>query len=68
MGLSLTRKRGQSITIGDDITITIQKIDGNKVSVRIEAPADKRILRAELQPMDGCSAERMPHLLPGGEK
>ncbi len=67
MGLSLSRKRNQSITIGDDIKVTIQKIDGNKVSVKIEAPADRRILRAELKPEDGCSAGRTPHLS-GGEK
>ena len=65
--LVLTRKKFESIAIGPDIVITIIKIDGNKVRVGIEAPAELRILRVELKPEEGCSAARKPHLLPGGD-
>ena len=66
--LVLTRKKFEAIAIGPDIVITIIKIDGNKVRVGIEAPAELRILRVELKPEEGCSAGRTPHLLPGGEQ
>lgn len=46
--LVLTRKESQRIRIGDDIVITIAKIDGNKVRVGIDAPADVSIVREEI--------------------
>lgn len=47
--LVLSRKAGQKIHIGDDIVIEIRRIAGNRVTVALEAPRDKRILRGELQ-------------------
>ena len=46
--LVLTRKEGETICIGGDITITISKIKGNRVSVGIAAPKQVRIRRTEL--------------------
>lgn len=46
--LVLTRRRDESIMIGDDITITILQVDGGKVRLRILAPKDVKILREEL--------------------
>ncbi|MCA9137059.1 MAG: carbon storage regulator [Planctomycetales bacterium] len=46
--LVLSRKVDQQITIGDDITLTIVRVDGNRVRIGISAPRDKRILRGEL--------------------
>lgn len=46
--LVLSRKRFQSIQIGDDIKVTIVKIDGNQVRIGIEAPQGVTILRSEL--------------------
>lgn len=46
--LVLTRKESQRIRIGDDIVITIAKIDGNKVRVGIDAPAEVSIVREEI--------------------
>lgn len=48
--LVLSRKPGQKIHIGDNITITIVEIQGNRVRLALEAPNDVRILRAELTP------------------
>jgi len=46
--LVLTRKAGESILIGDNITLTITKIEGNQVRIGISAPKDVRIDREEV--------------------
>ena len=46
--LVLTRKAAEQILIGNDITVTITRIDGGQVRVGIEAPPDVLIRRAEL--------------------
>jgi len=46
--LVLSRKRNESLIIGDHIRITVIDIRGNQVRVGIEAPDDVRILREEL--------------------
>ena len=46
--LVLSRKTGQQILIGDNITITILQVKGRTVRVGIDAPADVRVLRSEL--------------------
>lgn len=47
--LVLTRRPGESFYLGDDIKITLQSVRGESVRVAIDAPADVRILRAELK-------------------
>jgi carbon storage regulator len=46
--LCLTRKPQESISIGDDIKITIVQVKGSAVRVAIKAPKDLIILRSEL--------------------
>lgn len=46
--LVLNRKEGEIIRIGDDITIRVQEIVGNKVRLEIQAPQSVKILRQEL--------------------
>lgn len=46
--LGLSRKPGESIRIGDHITVTIARVFGNRVRVLIDAPHDVRILRTEI--------------------
>lgn len=46
--LVLTRKLGETITIGDDIRITIIAVKGNQVKLGIEAPAEVTVHRAEV--------------------
>jgi carbon storage regulator len=48
--LVLTRKVGEKITIGDNITITVLEISGGRIRFGIEAPRDVPILRAEIAP------------------
>lgn len=46
--LIITRKKGESLMIGDDIEITISKIEDGSVKIGIKAPKDVIILRKEL--------------------
>ena len=46
--LVLTRKKGQSIKIGDNITISVMDVDDDKESIGISAPKDVEIVRTEL--------------------
>jgi carbon storage regulator len=46
--LVLTRKTNQKIRIGDQIVVTILKVQGDQVSLGIEAPRDTKIFREEL--------------------
>ena len=46
--LVITRKKGESILIGDDIEITVSKVEDGSVKLAINAPKDKTILRKEL--------------------
>ena len=46
--LVITRRIGESVRIGDDITVYIMKQDGKQVKMGIEAPREVLILRSEL--------------------
>ena len=48
--LVLTRKQGQEIHIGQDITIKVIKT-GSTVKIGIDAPKAVRVLRAEVEPL-----------------
>ena len=47
--LVLSRKTGQEILIGDDISITVNKVSGDRVSIAIQAPRSYRIMRGGLK-------------------
>lgn len=46
--LVLTRKRGETIQIGDNIEITISSINGDQVKIGISAPKNIEIYRKEV--------------------
>ena len=46
--LILTRKLGERITIGNDITITLLEIKGSQIKLGIEAPQSISIHRQEI--------------------
>ena len=46
--LVLTRQKNESIKIGDDITVTIVRINGSQVRVGIDAPREIDIYRTEV--------------------
>jgi len=47
--LVLSRKVGEKILIGENISVTIVRITGGGVRVGIEAPAELAVVREELQ-------------------
>jgi carbon storage regulator CsrA len=52
--LVLTRKLQERIHIGENITITVVRIQGNTVRVGIEAPGDVRVVRGEVMARDAA--------------
>lgn len=46
--LVLSRKQNESIKIGDNITLTVVEISGNKVRLGITAPDDVAVHRQEI--------------------
>jgi carbon storage regulator len=48
--LVLTRKLLERVYIGDDICVTVVRIDGGQVRLGIEAPRAISVVRAELVP------------------
>lgn len=46
--LVLSRKPGEQVVIGNNITVTVVEVVGNRIRIGIDAPGDVRILRAEL--------------------
>ena len=54
--LVLTRKRFETIRIGDDITIQVMQTGRGRVKLGIQAPAHLRVLRGELELLEGAFA------------
>lgn len=48
MSLVLTRRIGEKLIIGDDVTVTIVGIKGTQVRIAVDAPDYVLILREEL--------------------
>ena len=46
--LVLSRKIGEKLVIGDNITVVVSRVAGNRVTLGIEAPSEVRIIRGEL--------------------
>ncbi|XZE33899.1 carbon storage regulator [Pirellulaceae bacterium SH501] len=47
--LVLSRKVGEKLLIDGNITVEVVKIQGNRISLGINAPSDVKILRGELE-------------------
>ena len=54
--LVLSRKVGEAIHIGEQITVVVSRIDGNRVRLAFTAPREVHIVRSELEPL--CARTR----------
>jgi carbon storage regulator len=55
--LILTRHAGETVVIGEDITITVLGLPGNQVRIGIDAPRDVRVMREELLQREPATAD-----------
>jgi carbon storage regulator len=67
--LIFTRRVGTTVMVGDDVTLTILAIKGNRVRVGITAPKNVAVYREELQERttrEGSSASSEQSVSPPG--
>ena len=46
--LILTRRVGEVLTIGNDMTVTVLGVKGNRVRIGVDAPKDVAVHRGEI--------------------
>ena len=46
--LVLSRKPGERLVIGNNVTVIVSRVAGNRVVIGIDAPEEVRIVRGEL--------------------
>ncbi len=54
--LILTRKIGESLMVGEEVTVTVMDVKGNQVRIGIAAPNDVAVHREEIY--DRVQAEK----------
>ncbi len=59
--LVLTRKLMEKLYIGDDICVTVVRLEGGQVRLGIDAPRDVSVVRAELVPERLMGSSRGGH-------
>lgn len=62
--LVLTRKSGETIEIGDGITVTVVDLGKGRVKIGIDAPAEVAIRRGELTELPSRTTEEEPRRSP----
>ena len=66
--LVLTRKKGETVMIGDDIEIVVLGSEGDTVKIGIRAPKDVNIFRKEIYlsiQESNREASKLPTVAPG---
>ncbi|MFD0965550.1 carbon storage regulator CsrA [Seminibacterium arietis] len=59
--LILTRKIGESLLIGDEVSITILSVRGNQVKIGVNAPKEVSVHREEIyQRIKEATQEKSP--------
>ncbi|HEJ6213558.1 TPA: carbon storage regulator CsrA [Pseudomonas aeruginosa] len=46
--LILTRRVGETLMVGDDVTVTVLGVKGNQVRIGVNAPKEVAVLREEI--------------------
>ncbi len=46
--LILTRRVGETLVVGDDVTVTVLGVKGNQVRIGVKAPRDVAVHREEI--------------------
>ena len=62
--LILTRRVGETLMIGDDVTVTVLGVKGNQVRIGINAPKDVSVHREEIY--ERIKAEQAGGSVPSG--
>jgi carbon storage regulator len=69
--LVITRKAGEAIRIGDDVTITVLDVAGSTVRIGIDAPSEIPVFRQEIwaavKEENRAAAEASVEDVPGSE-
>jgi carbon storage regulator len=55
--LILTRKVGEALMVGSEVTVTVMAVKGNQVRIGISAPQDVEVHRKEIY--DGLQPENV---------
>lgn len=50
--LVLSRRMNEKVLIGDEIVVSVVRVEGNQVRLGITAPREIRVLRSEIAPRD----------------
>ncbi|RPR38817.1 carbon storage regulator [Pseudomonas aeruginosa] len=48
--LILTRRVGETLMVGDDVTVTVLGVKGNQVRIGVNAPKEVAVHREEIYP------------------
>lgn len=60
--LVLSRKVGERILIGENISVTVVRIAGGGVRLGVEAPPNMAVIRQELKDRLDAEQDAVPHL------
>ena len=63
--LVLSRRVGESVCVGSGVTVRVVEAGRGRVRLAIEAPADVRIRRSELEPITAVASPLAAGAAPG---